>query len=153
MSTKVLTDPGSFIPVKQLSIHVDNRAGRLNEIIELLKNNNIHIIGISILDTTDSSLIRLILNYPEETEKILKSNNLSFVVNEIIVVEINSESDLNKVSKALVQAEINIHYMYSFIARPNGLPVLAISLEDNDLASETLKRHQLKILGQSDIAR
>ena len=52
-----------------------------------------------------------------------------------------------------MQAEINIHYIYPFLVRPNGRYALAISLEDNELASDTLSRSQLKVIGQEDIAR
>ena len=153
MSSRVLNDPNSFRPVIQLSIHADNKVGRLNEIVGLLKSHDVHIIAISILDTTDSSLIRVIVDYPEEAQHILDSNNFSYVSTEMVSVELNSEADIAKVTFALVQAEINIHYIYPFVIRPNNRSALAISLEDNDLASETLKRHQINVLSQNDIAR
>jgi hypothetical protein len=153
MSTRVLNDPNAFRPVIQLSIHADNKVGRLNEIVGFLKSHDVHIIAISILDTTDSSLIRVIVDYPEEAQHILDSNNFSYVSTEMVAVELNSEADIAKVTFALVQAEINIHYIYPFVIRPNNRSALAISLEDNDLASETLRRHQINVLSQNDIAR
>ena len=72
---------------------------------------------------------------------------------ELVAVELDKESDLKKVTNALVQAEINIHYVYPFLIRPNGRYALALRLEDNDLAADTLQRHQLKVIGQNDIAR
>jgi len=153
MSSRVLNDPNAFRPVIQLSIHADNKVGRLNEIVGLLKSHDVHIIASSILDTTDSSLIRVIVDYPEEAQHILDSNNFSYVSTEMVAVELNSEADIAKVTSALVQAEINIHYIYPFVIRPNNRSALAISLEDNDLASETLRRHQINVLSQNDIAR
>ena len=153
MSTRVLNDPNAFRPVIQLSIHADNKVGRLNEIVSLFKSHDVHIIAISILDTTDSSLIRVIVDYPEEAQYILDSKKFSYVSTEMVAVELNSEADIAKVTFALVQAEINIHYIYPFVIRPNIRSALAISLEDNDLASETLRRHQINVLGQNDIAR
>jgi hypothetical protein len=153
MSTRVLNDPNAFRPVIQLSIHADNKVGRLNEIVSLFKSHDVHIIAISILDTTDSSLIRVIVDYPEEAQYILDSKKFSYVSTEMVAVELNSEADIAKVTFALVQAEINIHYIYPFVIRPNNRSALAISLEDNDLASETLRRHQINVLGQNDIAR
>ncbi len=153
MSSRILIDPNTFRPVIQISIHADNKAGRLNEVVNLLKAHDIHIIAISILDTTDSSLIRLIVDYPEEAQEILNTEGFYFATTELIAVELISEAEIVKVTSALVQAEINIHYIYSFVTRPNNLSALAISLEDNELASETLKRHQIKLLGQNDIAR
>ena len=145
--------PGAFSPVIQFSIHADNKVGRLNEIIGLLSVHEVHIMALSILDTTDSSIIRIIVDYPEEAQKLLIEHQFSFVQSELLAVELTSEADIRKVTSALVQAEINIHYTYPFVSRPNNRSALAISLEDNELAAETIKLHQLKIIGQDDIAR
>lgn len=153
MTSEVLHDPGSFEPVIQFSIHADNKAGRLNEIIGLLAVHEVHVMAISILDTTDSSIIRVIVDYPQEAQKLLIEHQFSFVQSELIAVEMLNESDLKTVTGALVQAEINIHYTYPFLIRPQGRYALAISLEDNDLAAETLNRNQLRVIGQNDIAR
>ena len=136
--------PGAFRPVIQFSIHANNKVGRLNEIIGLLSIHEVHIMALSILDTTDSSIIRIIVDYPEEAQKLLI---------ELLSVELANEADIKKVTAALVQAEINIHYTYSFVSRPSNRSALAISLEDNELAAETITLHQLKIIGQDDIAR
>jgi hypothetical protein len=153
MPTEVMRKPGAFRPVIQFSIHADNKVGRLNEIIGLLAVHEVHIMALSVLDTTDSSIIRIIVDYPEEAQKLLIEHQFSYVQSELIAVELSSESDIRLVTSALVQAEINIHYTYPFITRPHDHCALAISLEDNDLAADTLQRHQLKIIGQNDIAR
>ena len=153
MSTEVMRQPGRFRPVIQFSIHADNKVGRLNEIIGLLGVHEVHIMALSILDTTDSSIIRIIVDYPEEAQKLLIEHQFSFVQSELIAVELIDESEIRKITCALVQAEINIHYTYPFLSRPNDRSALAISLEDNDLAADTLERHQLKVIGQDDIAR
>ncbi|CAA6677848.1 MULTISPECIES: acetolactate synthase [unclassified Lentimonas] len=153
MPTDVMRRPGAFRPVIQFSIHADNKVGRLNEIIGLLSVHEVHIMALSILDTTDSSIIRIIVDYPEEAQKLLIEHQFSFVQSELLAVELVSEADIRKVTSALVQAEINIHYTYPFVSRPNNRSALAISLEDNELAAETITLHQLKIIGQDDIAR
>lgn len=153
MPTEVMRRPGAFRPVIQFSIHADNKVGRLNEIIGLLAVHEVHIMALSILDTTDSSIIRIIVDYPEEAQKLLIEHQFSFVQSELLAVELTSEADIRKVTSALVQAEINIHYTYPFVSRPNNRTALAISLEDNELAAETITRHQLKLIGQNDIAR
>jgi hypothetical protein len=153
MPAEVMRRPGAFRPVIQFSIHANNKVGRLNEIIGLLAVHEVHIMALSILDTTDSSIIRIVVDYPEEAQKLLIEHQFSFVQSELIAVELISEADIKQVTSALVQAEINIHYIYPFISRPNNRCALAISLEDNELAIETLGRHQLKVIGQNDIAR
>ena len=153
MPNEVMRRPGAFRPVIQFSIHADNKVGRLNQIIGLFSVHEVHIMALSILDTTDSSIIRIIVDYPEEAQKLLIEHQFYFVQSELLAVELASEADIKKVTSALVQAEINIHYTYPFVARPNDRSALAISLEDNDLAAETISLHQLKIIGQDDIAR
>jgi hypothetical protein len=153
MSAEVIRKPGGFQPVVQFSIYADNKVGRLNEIIGLLSVHGVHVVALSILDTTDSSIIRLIVDYPQEAQKLLIEHQFSYVQSELTAVELTSESQLKTVTSALVQAEINIHYVYPFLVRPNGRYALAISLEDNELAAETLTRSQLNVIGQDDIAR
>ncbi len=153
MSAEVIRNPGAFQPVIQFSIHADNKVGRLNEIVGLLAVHKVHIMALSILDTTDSSIIRLIVDYPEEAQKLLIEHQFSFVQSELIAVELTDESEIKIVTCALVQAEINIHYVYPFLVRPNNRYALAISLEDNELAADTLQRNQLKVIGQDDVAR
>jgi hypothetical protein len=153
MPTEVMRRPGAFRPVIQFSIHADNKVGRLNEIVGLLAVHEVHIMALSILDTTDSSVIRIIVDYPEEAQKLLIEHQFSFVQSELLAVELCSEADIKKVTSALVQAEINIHYTYPFVCRPNNRTALAMRLEDNELAAETITLHQLKIIGQNDIAR
>jgi hypothetical protein len=153
MPAEVMRNPGAFQPVIQFSIHADNKVGRLNEIVGLLSVHDVHIVALSILDTTDSSIIRIIVDYPEEAQKLLIEHQFSFVQSELIAVELVSESEIKTVTCALVQAEINIHYIYPFLVRPNNRYALAISLEDNELAADTLKRNQLRVIGQDDVAR
>ena len=153
MSSEIATRPGAFEPVYQFSIYADNKVGRLDEIIRLLLDRKVHIMALSILDTTDSSIIRIIVDYPEEAKNLLEEHMFSFVMSQLVAVELTSVDEIARVTNALVQAEINIHYIYPFIFRPNNSSAFAISLEDNDLAAETLTRHQLRLLGQNDIAR
>ena len=149
---EVARDPGGRA-VKQFSIYADNKVGRLNEIIGILADRDIHVLAMTTLDTTDSTIVRLIVDYPEEARELLIRNGYSFSLVEIVAVEIPRVDYLHEVTCALVEAEINIHYIYPFIARPRGQSALALRLEDNEIARDVLTRHQIKILSQSDIAR
>ena len=153
MSAEVTTHPWAYEPVIQFSIHADNKVGRLNEIVGLLAVHEVHIVALSILDTTDSSIIRIIVDYPQEAQKLLIEHQFSYVQCELVAVELASEAQIKAVTSALVQAEINIHYVYPFLIRPSSRYALALSLEDNELAAETLHRNQLCVIGQTDILR
>jgi|TARA_B100001093_G_scaffold103142_4_gene95340 hypothetical protein len=139
--------------VVQFSINAENKVGRLNEILSTLAKRDIHLVAITTLDTTDSTIIRMIVNYPEEAIKTFNEMNLFYGERQVIAVEFPAITNLQNVTRALIEAEINIHYLYSFLSRPNGKSALAMRVDDPDFAKKTLHLHQLKILNQHDIAR
>jgi hypothetical protein len=140
-------------PVKQFSIFAENRVGRLSDVIRLLNSHNVHVIAITILDTTDSAIIRLLVDDPERARSLFLEHGFAFTECEVLVVEITGEHELKSVLRALLEAEVNIHYLYSFIARPREKCALAISLEDGEIAAHSLAHHQFKVLRQGDISR
>lgn len=143
----------TFTPVKQFSIYAENKVGRLNEILAILSANNVHIMALCSVDTTDCTIIRIIVDYFEQAAALLEENAFPFTVAEIIAVELDSEEQLKKVTSTLVETEINIHYIYPFLMRPYGKSGLVIRLEDNELAISILRQHQVNVLSQEDIAR
>lgn len=147
-----LRNPGREI-LRQFVIHAENKVGWLNDVVSALNAEDVHVMALSILDTTDSSVIRMLTNYPDETRSILSSLNLSFTERKVIAVETPGEGSLKQVTNALLHAEINIHYVYPFLVQPNEKPALALALEDEDVALDVLARHQLRILSQDDLAR
>lgn len=150
--TSVLKKP-SAEAIVQFSIYASNRVGRLNDILGLFQANDVHVMALCAIDNTDTAIVRLVVDYVEPTRKLLKKNGIAFNEVEVIGVELEREDQLKLVTCALVQAEINIHYVYPFLIRPHGHTGLILSLEDQELATEILTRHQIKVLRRSDIAR
>lgn len=109
--------------------------------------------AISVLDTSDSAVIRLVTNYPKETAQLLKSRSISFTERNIIAVEIKDEDSLHLITQSLLHAEINIHYVYPFLYQPNNRPVLALAMEDEDIGEEALNRHGMKVLSLDEFTR
>src|SRR4051812_12511981 len=140
-------------PVIQFSVFTENRVGRLHDLTSLLKQNNVHIMAITVLDTTDCAIDRLIVDDPEKARELMISNDFPYAECSVLAVEINDESDLNGVLSALLEAEINIHYIYSFIKRPEGRSALAINTEDADVATQCLNKRGYRVLTQRDISR
>jgi hypothetical protein len=140
-------------PVKQFSVFAENRVGRLYDLTSLLKDNNVHIMAITVLDTTDSSIIRVVVDDPSKARELLISNDLPYGECNVLAVEIGDESELKGVLAALLEAEINTHYVYSFIKRPADRSALAISAEDQETAAQSLSQRGFKVLQQSDISR
>jgi hypothetical protein len=151
MAAQISTTPVD--PVKQFSVFAENRLGRLYDLTTLLKDNNVHIMGITVLDTTDSAIVRLIVDDPEKARELMINNDFPYVECDVLAVEIIDESQLRDVLSALFEAEINIHYIYSFIKRPDGRSGLAINAEDVDVATQALITRGFRILTQGDISR
>ncbi|HVU35233.1 MAG TPA: acetolactate synthase [Opitutaceae bacterium] len=140
-------------PVKQFSVFAENRLGRLFDLTTLLKANNVHVIGITVLDTTDSAIVRFIVDDPDKARELMVNNDFPYVECDILAVEIMDEAQLNGVLAALFEAEINIHYVYSLIRRPEGRSALAINVEDDDVAAQALSKRGYRVLTQRDISR
>ncbi len=140
-------------PVLQFSIFADNKVGRLNELVQRFNQRDIHIIALTQLDSTECTIMRVIPDYPEAARKLLHDHQYAFSETAMLVAEIASEADLKFLTAALVEAEINIHYLYSFIMRPNGKTAVAMNVEDAEFAESVLKARQIRCLTLHDVAR
>jgi len=139
--------------VIQFSVFTPNRLGRLHELVGLLGSHNVHVLALTVQDTTDSAIIRVVLDDPEQGRELLRANEFPFAESAVVVVELNSTDELSRLMAALLEAEVNINYLYSFIPHPRGKSILALNMEDNELAEAVLKRHQFVVLKQSDLSR
>lgn len=145
--------PVAVDPVKQFSVFLPNRVGRLYDLASLLAKKNIHVMAMTTLDTTDCAIDRLIVDDPDQARELLVKNDFAFTECEVLVVEFADESHLKGVLAALMEVEVNIHYIYSFLYRPGGKLAVAMSLEDSDLATQSLNTHGYRVLTQRDISR
>src|SRR6266581_6974685 len=139
-------------PVIQFSVFTPNRLGRLHDLIRLLGAQGVHVLALMVLDTTDSSIIRVVVDDPDRARELLVREGFPFTESNLVVVEVTS-TELNRLMAALLEAELNINYLYSFIPHPQGKSILAFSMEDNDLGEQVLTRRQFRVLRQMDISR
>jgi len=140
-------------PVKQFSIFTANKVGQLCDLVGLLGSHNVHVMALNTLDTTDSAILRVVVDDPDRARELFNDHGFPFTENDLVVVEVNAEADLRRVLTALLEAEINIHYIYPFIFRPLERSALAINAEDDDLAEHALNHAGFRILSQGDVAR
>ena len=140
-------------PIIQFSVFADNKVGRLNELVQRFNQHDIHIIALSQLDSTECTIMRFIPDYPEEARRMLRELGYAFSEIPILAAEITTEADLKFLTSALVEAEINIHYLYPFIMRPNGKSAIAMNVEDAEFAESVLKARQIRCLTRDDVAR
>lgn len=139
--------------VTQLSVFTPNRLGRLHDLVGLLGAHDVHVLAMAVLDTTDSAIIRIVVDDPDKARELLPSNGFAFAESTLLAVEVDSPTELNRLIAALLEAEVNINYLYCFIPHPNGKTILGLSMEDDDVAEQVLRQHQFRVLKQADLLR
>ncbi len=139
--------------VTQFSIFTANRMGRLHDLIALLSSNSVHVLAVTVLDTSETAIIRIVVDDPQAARRLLTENSFAFTESQLLVVEIASATQLPELMSAFLEAEVNINYMYCFIPHPEGKSILGISVEDHDVGERVLTQHSFRVLRQSDISR
>lgn len=124
--------------IRQLSVFLENREGRLEEVLNILKEQNINIISLSLADTSDYGMLRLLVNEPEKGKKALKENGFSATLSEVIAVTLpHKAGSLQETLHTLYQAGINVEYMYALCTTTEEAAI-AIKTSDLQKAQEAL---------------
>lgn len=139
--------------VTQFSVFTPNRLGRLHDLVGMLAAQGVHVLALTILDTTDSAVIRFVVDDPQRARGLLVQHGFPFTESVLLVVAVDAATELHRLMTALLEAELNINYLYSFIPHPQGKSILGLSMEDNEIAEEVLLKHQFRVLRQGDISR
>ena len=138
----------------QFSVFLPNKVGAMLDIVKLLNTNSTHVVALSVSESTDSAIARIVVSDPERAEKLFRQNNVAFGVCEVVVVEMREvATQLVKLLAALFMAEVNVHFTYPLLTRPRGFAALALHVDDTECASSVLMGEGFKILSQSDISR
>ena len=124
------------------------------EVVKLLNEHNIVALALSIQDSSESSIGRMIVSDPERVTELFHKHDIAFSECEVLVVELpGGASDLTKVLSALLMAEVNIIFSYPLLVRPRGRAVLVMHVDDSECSSSVLRGGGFKILGQADLSR
>jgi hypothetical protein len=140
--------------VKQFSVFLPNKVGAMLDIVKMLNTHSTHVVALSVSESTDSAIARIIVSDPERVENLFRQKNVAFGVCEVVVVEMREvATQLVKLLAALFMAEVNVHFTYPLLTRPRGFAALALHVDDTECASSVLMGEGFKILSQSDISR
>ncbi|MCL2718178.1 MAG: ACT domain-containing protein [Lachnospiraceae bacterium] len=126
--------------MKQLSVFLENREGRLSDVLRILAENNINILSLSLADTSEYGMLRLLVSEPEAGRKALREQDLSATLTEILAVKMPHEvGSLQRILTILCDAGINIEYMYA-LCTGTSEAALAIKTSDPEVALNVLER-------------
>ena len=138
--------------VKQLSIFVENKAGRLQSIIDSLGENQINISALSLADTMDFGVLRIIVDDPNKAKLVLKGMGVISKTTDVIAVYIDDRSGgLASVLKIVSESGIGIEYMYAFLGRTEGKALMVLKVDDEEKAENVLTQNGIKLAGPDEI--
>jgi len=138
--------------VKQLSVFLENKAGRLSEVCDVLGRTGVNIRALTIAETEDFGVLRMVVDKPEEAVKALKDQN--FVVNQTPVVAVEVEDKpggLAKILSVLSRGGINVEYMYGFVEKASDKALMVFRFEDPEKAAGVLEEAGVKTLEAGQI--
>jgi hypothetical protein len=143
---------GLDVKVKQISVFLENKSGRLATITKVLGENGINIRALSIADTTDFGILRLIVSDPAQAGWILKGHDFTVSETEVIAVAVPDEpGGLARVLAALDSVGVNIEYMYAFVGKTHENAVVVFRVEDIDRAVDLLERSAVHLLEAKEV--
>ncbi len=152
MEEATTLNPGS--PVRQFSILLQNRAGALASLVKLLRNNAIEVLGISVQDSRDATVARLVVTDPELTQQIFMEKGIPFTSCQLLVLSLKEAGpELLPVLDTLMIAETNVDFAYGLLPSQNGRALLAMHVEDYDFAVSVMNQAGFKLIYQEDLSR
>jgi hypothetical protein len=136
--------------LKQITVFLENKQGRMEEVTGCLAEKNINIHALSIADTTDFGILRMIVSEPEKALNVLKNEGFMAKTSEVIAIALgHSPGSLHKILRKLTASDISIEYMYAFTSRHNEYDAVVIfSIDNQETVDERLKDSGIPILGQ-----
>jgi hypothetical protein len=133
--------------VEQISVFIENKSGRLAEIARLLGEAGINIRALSLADTTDFGILRLIVNDREKAKQVLKEKGFTVNKTEVVAVEVpDRPGGLSEILQALDKESINVEYMYAFVERCEENAVIIFRFDETEKAISVLTNSGFNIL-------
>ncbi len=139
--------------VRQFNVFLENRLGALMDLVRRFESTDIHIVALTVVDSADCAIIRLVLNDPERAREIFEQAKLPITESDLLVVKLpDHRQPIAAICKALLAAEISIHYAYPLLIGPQGCSALALHVEDHELGVNTLSRMGFTIFTENDLS-
>ncbi|MDO4563168.1 MAG: ACT domain-containing protein [Clostridia bacterium] len=137
--------------IKQLSVFVENKKGRLMQITKILAENNINMSALSIADTTDFGILRIIVNDPDKAQKALSEAGVTVKCTEVCAFAApDKPGELHKALAYLVDEDMNIEYMYAFIGKKDSRAIVVVRVDNPQKAVEVFKKNGVTVVEASE---
>ena len=151
--TDVGTMRGRDYPaIRQFTVFLENKVGRLLEVIRRFDGSRVRIVALSIADSAECAFIRLLLSHPEQGREILERAGLAIIESDLIGVELPpGPQGLQEICSALLQAEVNIVQAYPLLVRPRGRATVALMVDSIEIAQETLAAKGFSMITEADL--
>lgn len=142
------------VKVEQISIFLENKSGRLAEVTDILAQNGINLRALSLADTADFGIFRLIVNDTDKAVKLLKDHGFTIGKNEVVAAEVpDRPGGLAGILAALQGKSINVEYMYAFVQKSEGNAILIFRFDELEKAVDTLRKAGVRIVGNEEVQR
>lgn len=140
--------------IKQLSVFTENKPGGLAPIIEILGKNNIDISALSLADTSEYGILRLIVNDPDLAVSLLREAGVVVKITDVLAIAMDdTPGGLSKVLEVFVNSNINVDYMYAFVGSVNNKALMVVKVSDAEAASVALAKAGISTAEAKDIYR
>lgn len=140
--------------VRQISVFLENKIGRLAEITQILGNKEINIRALAIADTTEFGILRMIVDRPQKAYEALEERGFTVSQTEVVVVEVEDKpGGLAQVMAILGKEGINVEYLYAFVAPKGRGALVVLKIEEKKATVDLLQEEKVKILSAEEINR
>ena len=138
--------------IQQLSVFIENKPGRLADITEVLANADVDIRAISVADTSDFGILRVIVDRPKEAVLALREHGMTVSLTNVLAVGFTDEKGaFSKVIRVLANGGIDVEYIYAFVSRDKGKAYVIIRTDKSARAAEVLTQHGVELLSAEDL--
>jgi hypothetical protein len=138
--------------VRQFSVFLENKVGRLLELVRLFDEDPlVHLCSISVLESSDHAVVRLIANTADRAAELFRQSRIPCAVLDLLVVELDEPDSFSSLCLNLLRAELNIRFAYPLLLARDGQPLIALAVDDHILAGQILRRKNFRLLGEADL--
>ena len=138
--------------VRQISVFVENQTGHLSEVTSVLSENQVNLRALSIADTSDFGILRIIVENVEKAADILQKNGFTYTITDVLAVAMKDQpGGLSEILKVLSEAELSVEYAYAFLLHKAGTACLILRVADNEAAENALAAAGIRVADQEEL--